>query len=850
MNQTVKKTLTNKYMQKIKTLRNKSGESIYPLTSTKAVVDENGNTIEHRLVVADGEDLVTDGNVLRLKDRPNTDGMGYVILRKEKTFQEQVTKPNTIYEIRYDFDLNGAEITIPENCVLKFEGGSLRNGALKFASTRILGSYKFERLNYIIGTFQFGEVRLENISFVHDIDALKFAFLASSLGDEVFLEDREYSISNNDGGFYRIQDIPYPVEENGTLCIVRDKNSFILHGNGAKIKISNCADRINNLILFVDSSNVVIDGLSIIGDIDYFQYESGDFSKGIHAIASQGECANFNIRLESSMISIPFQYGSYEGAGHVFGLQDSEINVKSTNSRYGLRIENAQNCVFNVLSWENHRGAYLSQLRNCTLNIVGRDFSTSIFALIRSGVVYEEGNEHPIMNGCSNVKISYKDIGSTKGVKNSVTGKFYMPMAEIGSYTEATEEKWRHEYPVTFSNIDFDISYQSINGEYVNACPLLIYGTKISESTPDSVDVNVNAHIDSLETNINMGRLYNAGNLTRGTINYNLLVDRIIGTSKPVVTFYPAPNTNIIFSYNGILTFNNQPSSIFQDYSEQLSETSFLTFVGCDIYCSKWGEGGDTLFKFKKINVINGTVDPVEGALHNFAPLINQICYAENRPVSSVLGGCFYDRRLPGPIYWDNIWRDALGVIITNVDSRIGTTDKRKSMTLSSANEGFLYYDTTLGKLILWNGTEWVESDSQAAGIKRAGTWSQRPNADGSFLDNGFQYFLLESEPDEDPDGNPMESITGNGKPIWWIQDGRKWVDAFGNTITGGSLGITKVNEVRHIINGEEYKFLTTDEESHSATIYAPSELENDGYVVVQQDNKAKFVDPADIGLK
>lgn len=58
-------------------------------------------------------------------------------------------------------------------------------------------------------------------------------------------------------------------------------------------------------------------------------------------------------------------------------------------------------------------------------------------------------------------------------------------------------------------------------------------------------------------------------------------------------------------------------------------------------------------------------------------------------------------------------------------------------------------------------------------------------NADGSFLDNGFQYFLLESEPDEDPDGNPMESITGNGKPIWWIQDSGKWVDATGATVTG-----------------------------------------------------------------
>ena len=50
--------------------------------------------------------------------------MGYVILRKNKSFAEQVIKENTIYEIRYAFTLS-KNITIPNNCVLKFEGGSI-----------------------------------------------------------------------------------------------------------------------------------------------------------------------------------------------------------------------------------------------------------------------------------------------------------------------------------------------------------------------------------------------------------------------------------------------------------------------------------------------------------------------------------------------------------------------------------------------------------------------------------------------------------------------------------------------------------------------------------------------------
>jgi hypothetical protein len=57
-------------------------------------------------VATDEEDIsVNENGKLSLKDRSNTDGMGYVILRKDKSFQEQVKHPNTIYEVRYDFDL-------------------------------------------------------------------------------------------------------------------------------------------------------------------------------------------------------------------------------------------------------------------------------------------------------------------------------------------------------------------------------------------------------------------------------------------------------------------------------------------------------------------------------------------------------------------------------------------------------------------------------------------------------------------------------------------------------------------------------------------------------------------------
>ncbi len=74
-------------------------------------------------------------------------GKGYKVL--EKNIQTvggvkkniltaiMLSEANTIYEIRYDFDLNGETIEMQEGCTLKFCGGSLKNGVLTLAQTSI-----------------------------------------------------------------------------------------------------------------------------------------------------------------------------------------------------------------------------------------------------------------------------------------------------------------------------------------------------------------------------------------------------------------------------------------------------------------------------------------------------------------------------------------------------------------------------------------------------------------------------------------------------------------------------------------------------------------------------------------
>ena len=86
------------------------------------------------------------------QNRPSAHGMGYVVLDKDKSFVEQVTQDNTIYEIRYDFDLEGQTKEIPAGCVLKFEGGCLKNGTLSADGTLLANAWGFVDVLFAEGT--------------------------------------------------------------------------------------------------------------------------------------------------------------------------------------------------------------------------------------------------------------------------------------------------------------------------------------------------------------------------------------------------------------------------------------------------------------------------------------------------------------------------------------------------------------------------------------------------------------------------------------------------------------------------------------------------------------------------
>ena len=74
--------------------------------------------------------------------RASTAG-NYILLSNERTFAEQVKQKDAMYDIRYDFDLKNATVTIPAGSTLRFSGGQLRNGTVNLNGCYIEGNAFF-----------------------------------------------------------------------------------------------------------------------------------------------------------------------------------------------------------------------------------------------------------------------------------------------------------------------------------------------------------------------------------------------------------------------------------------------------------------------------------------------------------------------------------------------------------------------------------------------------------------------------------------------------------------------------------------------------------------------------------
>lgn len=221
----------------------------------------------------DNEDINTnENNQLQFADRSTLYGMGYKILRRDKTFAEQVTEANTIYEIRYDFDLNGESVTIPSGCILTFNGGQLYNGTLVGQDTCI----NAEKVAI------FNSINIDGTWNVTNIYSEWFTDIATNKINLLFMLSNA-DIHNNihiSSGTYIVE----IDEEDGAAISVKSNTNVYLDGD---IYLAQTSLESYKIFSINGATNVNVSGCGkIVGDKDEHNGTTGEWGFGVSIVDS------------------------------------------------------------------------------------------------------------------------------------------------------------------------------------------------------------------------------------------------------------------------------------------------------------------------------------------------------------------------------------------------------------------------------------------------------------------------------------------------------------------------------------------------------------------------------------
>ena len=190
----------------------------------------------------DEEDLTTEHGKLKFKNRVATlSSKGYCILRKDKSFVSQVHEVDTIYEIRYGFDLGGDIVHLPEGCALKFVGGEIINGTIDGDNTQIIsdGGKCFVNVSFS-GTFNLRVVESDWFGLVSDFDDAtgNGTDNTSALSSAVQLADKSRTSLHISAGSYGL-DSPITMNDMKNVSIYGDGDKTILNQLSSDNRIFN-----------------------------------------------------------------------------------------------------------------------------------------------------------------------------------------------------------------------------------------------------------------------------------------------------------------------------------------------------------------------------------------------------------------------------------------------------------------------------------------------------------------------------------------------------------------------------------------------------------------------------------
>lgn len=648
---------------------------------TKQILSLGGGGSVTIINEPDEEDLTTvpqspEKNVIRFKNRvydeTNASGKGYKILRKywkevngvRKNIltQDMINDANTIYEIRYDFDLNEAEIQIKEGCVLNFVGGSLSNGSILFRNCVIKSnvvSLLFKNIiviesdnveeqqianDYILADFFYdgsdigkatnNALKLcKHVKYLRKIYTLKTPIIMSN--NSMLTGMGENKINEKSGYQPKCTEIITEEDINAIECN---------QANSCKISNIGLYNRLElNLsrgILITNSTYITLNDITIIG-FDIGIEHKGGFGCLFNKIIISN--AYYGINLTPSSKS------------QVNGGVYTDIRCKFCN--IGYKIFDCNNLTF----------------INCSGEVIHKDYSIKgrEGSQISASWNIQEGTEiiliNPYLEGADT--FIYQRYSNGKG-----------QLAIISAY------------------------YNSHAGEtYVKPFTDGLFGY-LKNTTIIGLTIT-NAYYSGSGTPTHQGMIY---------LSDNCHVSNVVG-GMATVNGDNIIITNCKFAierFGGIWTDNKfHPNNIIQGKSN-IGTNKVLNDVGNTLK-SLYNNTNPGLYAF------NSSLD--KPSWWNGSTWINAEGFKinKNRGTTSERpsltqedeGFQYYDTTLKKYIVWNGTeWVGNNGYSADYITK--GMTSERP--TLTNADNGFEYYDNVLKKKILWNGIAWANMDGTA----------------------------------------------------------------------------------------------------------------------------------------
>lgn len=711
-------------------------------------------------IVPDEEDLIAstpdkNGNSLvSLKDRvydpTSFSGKGYKILRKNiqtvdgkiKNIltQDMINQPNTIYEIRYDYDLHNATINLPQNCILKFCGGSLNNGKLngnnsiiEASPIRIFGK-DIEISGTFVNSMNYAEwfdldyektlLSFYGIDFIGNyiiskkitVDTgthkiyLKFHPQSKITVDPTFIGDYLFDIKNSN-----LSDSATRSDFNGVsgLGEIDLSERCGLISFTASNKISNLAakgtDFFNLTNVYhagksIDTTNPTYDSNTVVNTAIIKVVSSSKFTN-VELLASRNNSANkpdcgillqgTDHKLNRVTIAIP-TIGIYGIQGNTF-IQDCHI--------WG-----APQIAFYIIGSHTINNTY-GDWAICSFYFK----SNPAVNITNHFIIGSNDASQPWYQGQNMSIIKSKNPGSLSGQVTYFYGNASKLKRCVNDNNEEVESNIRFQYipginrdfqelrpskvlhNSDYSKNEFYIAIESNRFYSSNLTIDLISDATIfdefrySRLTGDG-DFNCLAHI-----NKNRYRCSGKFSMTSYTNKeHNKIIIKVTGKYTQIcISTIPGASVN---SYN--IT-----KDVYDSYVNNSSD--FISLP-----CIPLESNFDVLPEINKdidipyfINDINAycTVHYPDKKLNSIIPKITNTDYYSNKVNTG-----FVAQKDGKIIMWNGTkWVNLDGY--SNNYLRKGTTNSRPS--LKSEDEGFEYYDTTLKKKILWNGTNWVNID-------------------------------------------------------------------------------------------------------------------------------------------